>query len=320
MEDNRDPTIDALRGFALLAMVVANFTLNLVWIPGWMKHSPDVGFRFIDLGAPGFLFVVGLNYVTSAKRRLERDGSLEMTRHFLMRYLAILGLGSIFGAGQALMRINDVTVNWGVLQAIGMAGLVTLAVIRLGTWWRLAIGLTVLSAYQFLLDRYWLEAVLASPHGGLPGSLSWAGLLILATVLADLYHDQDKNVARLVTASTVCIIAALILSKWFPISKNRVSESYVLLSLGLSGWFFWAFYWLIHGLKMKLAVFTWWGRNPIILYVLHLLLQGLFTLPFGPDWNLAAPPWLVSIQVISLLFILTLVARYLDRKKIIFSI
>ncbi|MFC2028800.1 hypothetical protein ACFLTX_02615, partial [Chloroflexota bacterium] len=89
---------------------------------------------------------------------------------------------------------------------------------------------------------------------------------------------------------------------------------------GLSGWFFWIFHWLIHGLKMKLEVFTWWGRNPLILYVLHLFLQGLFTLPFGPNWNQVAPPWLVSIQVITLLVVITLIARFLDRKKILFSV
>ena len=244
-----------------------------------------------------------------------------MTRHFLLRYLAILGLGSIFGAGQAMMQINDVTVNWGVLQAIGMAGLITLVFIRQPTWWRLAIGLIILSAYQFLLDRFWLDAVLASPHGGLPGSMSWAGLLILATVLADLYHDRKAGgINRLLIASTVCIIAragavGMVSDQQGPGFRDLYTSLF-----RVNGWFFWVFHLLVNHLKLKMALFTWWGRNPLILYILHLFLQGLFTLPFGPNWNQTAPPWLVSLQVVTLLVILTLIARYLDKKKILFSI
>ena len=320
METKRDRSIDALRGFATFMMVIGNFLLNLPWVPAWFKHAPDIGFTFVDLGAPAFVFVIGLNYVTSARRRRENDGPAGMTRHFVMRYLAILGLGSIFGAGQALLQINGVTINWGVLQAIGVAGLVTLIFIRLGTWQRMAIGLGILTGYQILLDNFWLDAVLAAPHGGLPGSLSWAGLLILATVLADLYHGRKGGINWLLAGSTILIFASLILSNWFPISKNRVSETYVLLSLGLSGWFFWTFHLLVERLRIKLEFFIWWGRNPLLLYVLHLFLQGLFTLPFGPDWAQTAPPWLVSLQVCALLVILTIIARQLDRKKILFSL
>jgi predicted acyltransferase len=320
MSAQRDRTIDALRGFALIGMVIGNFLLGIVWVPGWLKHATDIGFTFVDLGAPAFMFVIGLNYVTSARRRFQEDGSAAAIQHFVIRYLAILGLGSIFGAGQVLLQINEVSINWGVLQAIGAAGLVTLLFIRWGSWQRLLLGLLILAAYQFLLDRFWLENVLASPHGGMLGSVSWAALLILSTVLADLYHRRDRWFYSVLAASTLSIVLALVLSTWFPISKNRVSPSFVLLSLGLSGWFLCLFHLLVERLGWNLNLLVMWGRNPLLLYVLHLLLQGLLTLPFKAVWGAAEPPGLVFIQISLLLVVLSYIARLLDRRKMYFSL
>jgi predicted acyltransferase len=318
MPDQRIRTIDAFRGFATICMVVGNFLLGLDWIPVWLKHAPDIGFNFVDLGAPAFVFVIGLNFVASSQRRLEKDGTFLMTRHFVLRYFAILGLGALFGAGQVLFQINAVTINWGVLQSIGVAGLVTLLFIRLPSWQRLLVGLALLAGYQFMLDRFWLATVLASPHGGLFGSLAWAALLILATVLADLYHRQPHGFSGLLASSTTSILLALILNTWFVISKNRVSATYILLALGLSGWFFCVFHILVERFRLKLILFTMWGRNPLILYVLHLLLQGLLTLPFASIWGQSIPPWIVFFQVSFLLTILTIIAWRLDQGRLYF--
>ena len=318
MSEQRSVTIDAFRGFAVFCLVIGNFISAFVWVPVWLKHAPDIGFTIIDLGAPAFIFVIGLNYVTSFQRRFSKEGAGATFQHFLVRYFAILGLGSLFGAGQVLFQINSIVVNWGVLQAIGVAGILTLVVIRLPTWQRLLICLGLLTGYQLLLDRFWLGIVLTSPHGGLLGSLAWTALLILSTVLADLFYRDDRGFIRLLAAASLSILLALLLSLWFPISKNRVSETYILLSLGLSGWFYCLFYVLVERFKWNLNLFVSWGRNPLLLYVLHLLLQGLLTLPFQSTWSTLAPIWVVIIQVTLLLSLLTLIARFLDQKKYYF--
>lgn len=312
--------IDAFRGFALICMVIGKFLLGVVWVPAWLKHSPDIGFTIVDLGAPAFMFVIGLNYVTSASRRFEKDGSVAATQHFLIRYLAIFGLGSLFGAGQILLRVNEISINRGVLQAIGVSGLMTLLIIRQRLWQRLLIGFVLLFAYQFMLNNYWLTNVLASPHGGSLGSLSWGALLILSTVLADLVHRKARWIPSLLTASTITILLALVLANWFPISKNRVSSSYVLFALGLSGWFLCLFHILVDRLHWNLYLLVVWGRNPLILYVLHLFLQGMLTLPIKSTWSVYAPPWLFFIQVSLLLMTLSFLAMFLDKKKVYFSI
>ncbi len=61
--------------------------------------------------------------------------------------------------GGNLTGIYKSTVPWGLLQAIGAAGLLTLPVIRLRARWRWAAGLALLAFYQFMLDRFWLDQV-----------------------------------------------------------------------------------------------------------------------------------------------------------------
>lgn len=80
--------------------------------------------------------------------------------------------------------------DWGVLQTIGVAGLITLLIFRMPIQGRMMIGTGILAGYQMLLDNIWLHDVLVAPHGGLLGSISWSGLLILSTCLADIFQDQ----------------------------------------------------------------------------------------------------------------------------------
>ncbi len=192
-EGTRIQAIDQFRGFAILLMVVFNYLSGIETIPNRLKHVPDIGMNFPDLGTTVFVFAIGLTYGLSYRRRLERNGLTATVGHFTHRYLTFIGLGAIITAGQSLLGIKTELLDWGVLQSSGVAGLLALVVISFSTWARLGIGLGILAVYQVLLDWYWLDIVLNSQHGGLPGSLSWAAILILATVLGDLFLDQGHR-------------------------------------------------------------------------------------------------------------------------------
>jgi predicted acyltransferase len=311
----RIKAIDQFRGFAIILMVVFNYGMEVQTLPTWMKHVPDVGMNFADLGTPVFVFAIGLTYGLSFRRRAERDGIPATFGHFTRRYLAILGMGAILSAGQTMIGRNTSGVDWGVLQAIGAAGLLTLLVIQLPTRVRLVIGLGLLAFYQIMLDTYWLEVVLRSPHGGFPGSLSWAAILIIATVFGDLYHQEDSR-KFFIIVSLFSLLSGVVLSYFVPLSKNRVSAPYDLITLGFSGLIFSIFYLT----NFELDYFVAWGRNPLLLYTLSLLLTGIFVLPDIPVWHKQAPIWLVGIQALALVLILGSLARYWQKKGFIFSI
>lgn len=73
-QQERVPAIDQFRGFAIILMVWINYASGIKSIPAWLKHVPDIGMHFPDLGAPVFLFAISLTYSLSFQRRRKRVG------------------------------------------------------------------------------------------------------------------------------------------------------------------------------------------------------------------------------------------------------
>jgi predicted acyltransferase len=312
-------SIDQFRGLSILLMVLANYLAGIQIIPTWLKHAPDIGLTVIDLIAPFFIFAIGLTYGLSWNRRMVNHGAWKAYQHFFTRFMAIAGIGAILSSGEIWLKIDGSTINWGVLQAIGVAGILTLTVIRLPTPWRAVFGLCMLAGYQILLNTFWLSEVLQSPHGGLLGSISWGGMMILATVLADYFHDPSKR-SYFLPLSLLTLVMGIGLAFFLPVSKNRVSFSYDLISLGVSALVFIALDWLVKVRQMHSTLLTTWGKNSLVLYVLHLLLLGTFFLPGIPGWYSGAPLWLVILQAIFLVEALSIIGLWLERKQIFLSL
>lgn len=315
----RDSAIDQFRGLAIFLMVLANFLAGVRWIPAWLKHAPDIGLTVIDIIAPMFIFAIGLTFYPSFQRRFIQNGTKPTYLHFIRRFLSILGIGAILSAGERAFGISTQPADWGVLQAIGIAGLVTLIFIRMPLKWRAIIGIIVIAGYQIVLDRFWLGQVLGSPHGGIAGSISWSGMLILSTCLAEIYHNVERR--KVFPWLAVMLLAAgLIMALWLPVSKNRVSSSYIMISMAISAIMFW----ILHLVSRKNInnnnVLTTWGRNPLVLYVLHLLLIGIVFLPGIPAIYEDAPIWLIGVETVILIFSMTMIAKFLEKKDWILTL
>ncbi|HTX90417.1 MAG TPA: heparan-alpha-glucosaminide N-acetyltransferase domain-containing protein [Anaerolineales bacterium] len=319
MTTKRILSIDQFRGFAILTMVLANYMGGVKLIPAWLKHAPDVGLTVIDLIAPFFIFAIGLTFGLSFHRRLERDGALKTYTYFLTRYLAIIGLGAIISAGETAIGENTTGVDWGVLQAIGMAGLAALVVIRLPSLYRWLIGAGILVVYQTVLDRFLLDFTIRSPHGGLYGSLDWAAMLILGTALADLFHSEGRGRKAFPWVSGLILALGVALAFVSPVSKHRVSAAYVLITLGVSALLFLAFH-LAERFDWQGRFLVVWGKNPLTLYFLHYLLIGLVFVPGIPAIYQDAPLWLVLIEMVALVGGISAVAYWMDRKNVVISL
>ncbi len=324
----RIDSIDYFRGLSAIFMVLVDYLGGIASVPGWLRHAPDVGLTVADLVAPAFIFAIGLSYVISFRRRAERQGLRATYYHFVARFLAIAGIGAIFTAGATIVAPGEYRGAWSALQAIGMAGLIALALIRTSTLARLLAGLGLLVAYQLVLDRFWLGQVLASSHGGLAASLSWGAMLLIATALADLFHRDERGrsdregasrgrsergMALYAGASTALLAAGLLASLVFPVSKNRVSLSYVLISVAISALVFLAFDVFSRKVALRLPLLHWWGRNPLLLYVIHILLEVVQLLPGSQSWYAGAPLWSAFGQFAAEFAVMSLIAWRLDR-------
>ncbi len=314
----RLPAIDRFRGLAIMMMIVANFLEYVRWIPAWLKHAPDVGLTVVDLVMPFFVFAMGLTFGASVRRRLEREGALRTGEHVVTRGMALIGIGTLFTFGEIGYGFNPHGSVWGVLQALGASALLCYPFLFLPTWGRLATSLALMGAYQWALDAYWLERVLSSQVAGLPGAISWAALLVLCTVFGDLALERRWK-TYLVLAG-LSLASGLALAPLFPISKHRMSCTFDLAACGIAALTFAAFEALSARRSPLWTALGLWGRNPLVLYVLHLLLLSFFLIPSAPWWHSDAALWLLLVELAALGGVLHLAAWSLDRKGIIISL
>ena len=313
--NGRIEPIDQFRGFAILLMVLADYINNISTVPTWLKHAPDIGYTISDLVAPLFVFAIGLTFGPSFRRRFQNQGGWRTYNHFFSRNLALIGLGFLITLGGVLSGNYPPTANWGLLQALGMAGLITLPFIIIPGKYRWIIGLLLLVFYQFMLDRYWLDEVIHAVHNGPQGALSWGAMLILSTSLADIYYDQGKGKRLYPWVSSLVLMVGILLIYLIPISKHRASTSYILVSLGLSAILFFFFHILDERYQFRFPTLTDWGKNPLLLYSLHGIILALFVIPPYPIWYFEAPLWLVLVQATFLIAVLSWIGQYFNRRE-----
>ena len=307
LEQARHVAIDRFRGALVVLMVAGNFAAGVNAIPAFLKHAPDTGFTIADTVASAFVFTIGLTYGPSFARR-SAQAATGAYRHFIMRYLALIGIGAIITAGSNLAGMPS---TWGVLQAIGVAGLITLLFIRMPAWSRFVIGAVMLVAYQWILDLGMRDAVLHTDHGGLFGSISWSALLILATAVADVWR---RGTMRYAICCAVLVAAAGVSLLIVPVSKNRVSLSFILVTLALSALVFFIVDSLSRLRAARSGLIAWWGENALALYVLHLLLLGAVVAPAFTWWYVDAPLWLAIIQLAVILGLLSVAAWWMHAR------
>lgn len=309
----RDLAVDRYRGALMLLMAGGNYLGGISWVSGAIKHTPDIGFTIADAVAPCFVFAIGLTYGPSFARRSERSLAGAYL-HFVQRYFAFIGIGALLSAGGTAVAGQPTT--WGVLQALGMAGLVCLPVIRVHPLPRAGVALAILGGYQVGMRAGWQTSVFQTVQGGFFGGIGWGALLILSTALADLRRQGTLPfLGGIAAAGLLAGLSMLVI----PVSKNRVSVSYLLLTLTIGATMF-LLVDVISRWSTRPGPLSWWGENPLLLYIVHLLVLGIYTIPPVPGWYVDAPAWLAIVQLVVMLAIMQETARLLHQRQVIIKL
>ncbi len=100
---NRNNTIDRFRGIVIFSMIIFQFMANfsgLGWASSISHHAPNEDAYYMlpnlavaDIVAPMFILAIGLTYLPSLRRRIEKDGKKTAILHFIKRNLMIIGIG-----------------------------------------------------------------------------------------------------------------------------------------------------------------------------------------------------------------------------------
>ena len=320
----RDPAIDAFRGLAVLLMAVGNFEIGVRVFPAFVKHTEGVGYTVADLVAPMFVVAIGFTVGPSMRRRRSVEGAGAAYRHLVVRGLSLIGIGAVISAGQAVVRpIPGVDVGWGVLQALGGATLLLVPVVLTPPAVRATTGVLLLVGYQWMFDQAWSATVLHTTHNGLPGVVSWAALLMLATVVADELHrlrDPRRRLEALAATGVAAVATALALAIRVDVSKDAASPTYMLLSLGLSLLVLAAVEAWVGGRRDRWVPVQRVGRNALLLYLGNLLLLAALQAPGADWWYAGAALWLSLLQAAVVAGSTLGLATLLDRRGIVVTL
>ncbi len=322
-------SIDLFRGLAIVGMIFVDIIAPFDRVPAWSKHAVDYGLTYVDLIAPFFIFAIGLTYKMSFDRTLEREGYVKTYTRFARRYGALAGFGFI---GSIHLITNEgMKFSWGVLQAIGYAGLFTMFFIILPRVVRLIIGIGTLVGYQFILNiTIEVESVmmtigdlnLLDVHGGIIGGIGFGAMLLITTAIIDIFNEK-KKFPILINSVAFTAVGIIIHFIWkvygYPlyggISKERMTPSYVALTIGLSALLFYLIWYLFDKKdisKGKSIILQPFGRNALFLYIIHPLFILLATLYLPQTTHGALVMFIAAVNV----FIIWLLAVWMNRKQV----
>jgi len=295
-------SLDALRGLAIVVMLLAGNPFMRDDLPVQLKHPQWHGLRFADLFFPLFLVVVGIAMTLS--RRTGQPGLV----------LRRVGLLALLGVALTSLRHGRLAMT-GVLQHIAGSYLLAWLVLRAPRKIQplLAAGIFLGVWAGFLLwagggqDPWSMQDSLAhAVHEWFFGGFSTEGFIQTiassVTVLGGAFVGRmvrdvasPRLLARRVAFHAAWLIAlALLISIEVPINKRLWTPSFTLLTIGTSCAMFALLIWLIDIRRHR-----WWvtplhelGANPIAIYVGFITVRAILSgyrdvapriAPFGGD-------------------------------------
>jgi len=169
----RCAALDACRGGAVVAMLFANFVnVFLHEVPNVLAHNRGNTFRLFDFPAPFFQFLSGVSLVLFLEmRRADGLTSGGSKLAAVRRFLVLIGLGVLLdGIGSLQLRPR-----WGVLQTLGLGGLVATVIASLPDLAVTAVTMCLLALFS---GRYNGEV-----HGSPIAAIAFVPLTLAGVVL-----------------------------------------------------------------------------------------------------------------------------------------
>lgn len=304
--NNRLMSVDVLRGFDLLMIIVADrffYNLNTAadtrftkMLADQFEHPEWIGFHLYDVIMPLFLFVVGVVIPFSLGKRSEETSDFKLYRHILKRFVVLFILGWIVQGNLLALDISKFHIFSNTLQAIAVGYLFScIAYLNLSRKGRYIFFAVCLVLYAVLLSipGYFGHTFELLPEKNLPifidqqvfgmfydqTQYSWllTGLGFTATTLSGLFagelllssFSRKKITLYLFLIGITAIILSLIIGIWHPIIKKIWTSSFVIFSSGISFVLLALFYWLVdvQGYTKWAYPFRVIGLNAIAAYV-----------------------------------------------------
>ncbi|MEO5494614.1 MAG: heparan-alpha-glucosaminide N-acetyltransferase domain-containing protein [Sphingomonas sp.] len=310
----RDDALDALRGVAIVGMVLVNLQGSDAHVFPILAHAPWDGLTIADLVFPLFLLCLGLSLPLAIDGREPRVGVGRIARRSILLYLIGFSIGWIVHASTHLIDIRFT----GVLARIGIVYLACALTTRATTGWRVPAlaGVALMAVHGLLLY--------AAPSGGVASMAAGEGfsgwldramlggtrlygkvfdpegplstLSAIATAMIGLAAQRlamrSNNATRMIFAiGAICFVGWCAAQFLWPVNKALWTPSFALINaaIGLGLLAGLKFFWPMIGAAAPVRLMTRMGGLALTLYVVHALLTALLVIPVDGErlWALS---------------------------------
>lgn len=314
----RDEALDALRGIAVLGMVLVNLQGSGDAAFSMFVHAEWNGFTFADLVFPLFLLASGLALPLALDRRDPPPPAKHILRRSALLYLIGLALGALIG-GIVFARIDLASIRFtGVLERIAIVyGVCAIACRATRDWIGPAVlAAALLAAHGLLLHlpapgeaaaslapgqglSGWLDRALLpgrlfretwDPEGPL-STLSAIATGLIGVAVQRRTMQLARSALTTIAAAALCLILARAALPLWPLNKALWTPSFALLTAGIGL----AMLAILRIVWPRLDAQSWarlvatLGRDALTLYVVHALLTALLVIRIGGEriWALS---------------------------------
>ena len=346
-------SIDAFRGFVMMAMLMGTFGLNELsghpvcgFFYRQLNHAPWRGFTFEDIILPWFLCIIGVAMAFSdAKRRKMGESFKTRFRHALKRAIILFAVGFMISWAQE----GKPYFGAGVLQILAASYLISFLFLAKSIKIQAAVFVGLLFIYWFFIfivpvpeagrNSYILyknlvfyldETIIgtATRWGYLYTLITSAAVVIYGSIIGKLLirkTSDEKFIKTLVILGAAGIAGGLILNPFIPIIKRMFTSSYTLFACGLITLLFGLFSWTIdiQGWKKASFVFVVFGMNSIFVYSVHMFLGKWLLETIAVYTGILAPilgAWLFPLQAFLRLLAEWLLCFWLYHKRLFIKI
>lgn len=244
----------------------------------------------------------------------------KIAEQFFYISIAILGILNIVIACVDWNSIVNTGITmypkyWVTLQDIGFAILVALPIVKARPYLKLVyagIIFVCFASYHQMPGN--MELIDIPVHGGIIGCLGWGAMLVFSMFIADVYFKKSKSSALAISAFSCGL--GIFLTQWLgQINLGSCSPTYILTTVGLSGIIFMIFDYCDKYYRSKFDPLVWWGKNPIVMFLVEFFVLGIYT-SVAPDSLVKdAPVWLALLEGAIAIVGLTAFTYALSKKK-----
>ena len=269
--------VDACRGVAVVGMLAANLVnVYLRHVPSVLAHNQGPSLRLFDLPAPLFQFLIGVSLTLFLRNRIARGRTPGAARCDAARRFALL-----IALGVVLDGIGGLSLapRWGVLQTLGLGGLVATLLDAASPTTGTVVGIGLLALFSGTGNG----VVHENPFAALAFvPLTLAGALVGRTLGPDGDARSLLPMARAVGAAAL-VGAGALFATGVPFDKTLGTSSFVLLATAVSaGLMYFTAALDIRGWTPAWIVAI--GRNALTVWV------SLYVVVYYPAW-LVFPRW-----------------------------